>query len=217
MVAFALEMLLFIIFLLRIPRHQSNAAIVGVVLLLLVGFLGYSSRGQISARIHSDESNADRVRITLDTLRLWRERPVLGWGLGTFESVYPHVRSFATELDIDFAHNDYAQFLAETGLIGFACVLSFVVILLHHGAVRTRNWDVEWAPALSLGALLGCCGMLAHSLVDFNLQITANAAFFYFFVGIATTGTAVGSLPSRLTPGERRMLRTGDLDQDGPV
>jgi hypothetical protein len=51
----------------------------------------------------------------------------------------------------------------------------------------SRHWDTDWGSALSLGALLGCAGMLAHSFVDFNLQIPANAAFFYFFAGLATT------------------------------
>jgi O-antigen ligase len=195
MVAFAFEMLLFVMFLLRNPRHRFNAAIVAVVLSVLFGFIGYTSRGQISARMHHNIANVDRVSITLDTLRLWRERPVLGWGLGTFDSVYPHVRSFATDLDVDFAHNDYAQFLAETGLVGFACVVGFIFVLLRKGLGMTRHWDDEWEPALCLGALLGCCGMLAHSLVDFNLQITANAAFFYFLAGIATTGTVLDSSP----------------------
>jgi len=33
--------------------------------------------------------------------------------------------------------------------------------------------------------MLGCTGILAHSFVDFNLQIPANAALFYVLCVIA--------------------------------
>jgi len=38
---------------------------------------------------------------------------------------------------------------------------------------------------LRLGAALGCIGLLVHSLVDFNLHIPANAAWFAFCAGLA--------------------------------
>jgi hypothetical protein len=41
--------------------------------------------------------------------------------------------------------------------------------------------------APTLAALLGITGILAHSFVDFNLQIPANAAMFYV---IAPTAAA---------------------------
>jgi len=46
---------------------------------------------------------------------------------------------------------------------------------------------------MQLGAALGCCGLLVHSLVDFNLHIPANAAWFAFCAGLASTGTAQSS------------------------
>ena len=57
---------------------------------------------------------------------MFSHRPVLGWGLGTFPTIYPHYRSFYTNLFINEAHNDYAQLLVETGLLGFALMLWFL-------------------------------------------------------------------------------------------
>ncbi|MGA2964157.1 MAG: O-antigen ligase family protein [Candidatus Korobacteraceae bacterium] len=186
MFAFSLEALIFLVLLLRNPSHRKKAfAFIGM-LALMIAFLGYASKGQVSDRMH-DFMVSDRLAMTADTLRLWRERPLLGWGLGTFATVYPHVRSFPTNLLVDAAHNDYAQTLAETGIVGFAFTLWFIFVLCRKGAQCSRHWDTDWGAALSLGALLGCVGMLAHSFVDFNLQIPANAAFFYFFAGLATT------------------------------
>lgn len=184
MFAFAVEALLFGVLLLRNPRHKKILPAFAVMLLLVVAFLAYTSTGQVGDRLH-DASDSHRLAMSRDALKLWTERPILGWGLGTFATVDPHVRSFATDLLVNAAHNDYAQTLAETGIAGFSFVLWFIVVLGRKGAQNSRDWDRDWGCALSLAALLGCCGMLVHSFVDFNLQIPANAAFFFFLAAIA--------------------------------
>jgi O-antigen ligase len=107
--------------------------------------------------------------------------------LGTFPTVYPSYRSFHTNLFINEAHNDYAQLLVETGLLGFALMLWFLIRLYRHGWPTSRRWEFKWDGAVSLAALLGCTGILFHSFVDFNLQIPANAALFYVLCGLAAS------------------------------
>jgi O-antigen ligase len=125
-------------------------------------------------------------------------RPALGWGLGTFPTVYPSFRSFYTNLFVNEAHNDYAQLLVETGLIGFALMLWFVFCMYRSGLPRSsRRWEFKWDGAVSLAALLGCTGLLVHSFVDFNLQIPANAAMFYALCGLAASPLAKPSGQSR--------------------
>ena len=51
--------------------------------------------------------------------------------------------------------------------------------------LRDNRWIIVLIMAVSLAALLGIFGILAHSFVDFNLQIPANAALFYALCGIA--------------------------------
>ena len=53
------------------------------------------------------------------------QKPVLGWGLGTFPVVYPEFRSFYTNFFVNEAHNDYLQLLAEMGLLGFGRCCGF--------------------------------------------------------------------------------------------
>jgi O-antigen ligase len=118
---------------------------------------------------------------------MFTHRPVAGWGLGTFPTVYPSYRTFYTNLFVNEAHNDYAQLLVETGLLGFALMLWFLVCLYRHGLPTSRRWEFKWDGALSLAALLGCSGILFHSLVDFNMQIPANAAVFYVLCALATS------------------------------
>jgi O-antigen ligase len=119
-------------------------------------------------------------------------KPILGWGLGTFTIVYPQFRSFYTNLFVNAAHNDYLQALVETGILGFAAVLWFVIVIYRGSLRNLASWSHSWSRTLGLASLIGCTGILVHSALDFNLQIPANASVFYFLAAI-TTRTA--SLP----------------------
>jgi len=112
-------------------------------------------------------------------------RPVLGWGLGTFPTVYPQFRSFYTDSFVNAAHNDYLQFLTETGLVGIAIAIWLLVATIRPAVNKTRNWPSDVNGTVALAALLGICGILVHSFVDFNLQIPANAMLFYVLCTVA--------------------------------
>jgi O-antigen ligase len=197
MLAFVLEMVLFAALTLgkrRSPRVALGSMAVCVLITALLIFLGEGSR--ILGRL-GDLSPGMRLEITKDTLRMFPKRPVWGWGLGTFPTVYPSYRTFYTNLFVNEAHNDYAQLLVETGLLGFGLMLWFLVRLYRYGLPTSRRWEFQWDGAVSLAALLGCTGILFHSFVDFNLQIPANAALFYVLCGLAASPLAESSKPER--------------------
>jgi O-antigen ligase len=186
MLAFILEIVLFATLTLvqrRNPRVALGSVAVCVLVLTFLVFLG---KGQVLGRL-GDLSPGTRLDITKDCLRMFSHRPVWGWGLGTFPTVYPSYRSFYTNLFINEAHNDYAQLLVETGLLGFALMLWFLICLYRNGLPTSRRWEFKWDGAVSFAALLGCTGILLHSFVDFNLQIPANAALFYLLCGMAAS------------------------------
>lgn len=118
---------------------------------------------------------------------MFSRRPLLGWGLGTFPTVYPGYRSFYTNEFVNEAHNDYAQLLVESGVLGFGVMVWFLALLYRRGLPTSRRWEFKWDGALSLAALLGCSGIVVHSFVDFNLQIPANAAVFYVLCALAAS------------------------------
>jgi len=111
---------------------------------------------------------------------------------------------------VNEAHNDYAQVLVETGLLGFGLMLWFLISLYRHGLPTSRRWEFKWDGALSLAALLGCTGILFHSFVDFNMQIPANAALFYVLSALAASELAPQSSRSR-----RR--RTAEPEETGQL
>jgi O-antigen ligase len=186
MLAFILQMAVFAALTLaqkRSPRIALGLLAVCVFILALLVFVG---RGRVLGRL-GDLGPGIRLNITKDSLRMFAKRPIAGWGLGTFPTIYPSYRSFYTNLFVNEAHNDYAQLLVETGAIGFGLMLWFVASLYRYGLPTSRRWQFQWDAALSFAALLGCTGILFHSFVDFNLQIPANAALFYVLCGLAAS------------------------------
>jgi O-antigen ligase len=186
MLAFVLEMVLFAALTLRKGRSPRIAVGLLAGCVLVLAFLIFLGRGQALGRL-GDLGPGIRLTITKDSLRMFTKRPMLGWGLGTFPTVYPGYRSFYTNLFVNEAHNDYVQLLVETGLLGFALTLWFLTRLYRQGLPTSRRWEFQWDGAVSLAALLGCTGILLHSFVDFNLQIPANAALFYVLCGLAAS------------------------------
>lgn len=116
---------------------------------------------------------------------MFAKRPILGWGLATFEYAYPEFRSFYTNSLVNAVHNDYLQVLVETGLLGFAITVWLLVAAIRPGLRKLRNWPSDVNGSVALAALLGISGILVHSFVDFNLQIPANAMLFYVLCTLA--------------------------------
>jgi O-antigen ligase len=186
MIAFAAQLLALATFLLK-RRKNSKAlfALQGFVV-IAIAMLAWLGGGVLVQRIASFHSTAQaeisggtRLSIDRDGLRMFTQKPLLGWGLGVFPEVYPQFRSFPSDQLVDRAHNDYLQVLVEMGAVGFAVVLWFLLMLYHRGLKNLRNWPADANSAMTLAALLGVSGILVHSFVDFNLQIPANAVLFY--------------------------------------
>lgn len=199
MVAFAVELLMFTAFLTK--RRQDLKAVVALAGFLatavaLLAWLGGDDLLQRLASFHStaqvEISGGTRLTIGRDALKMFAQKPLMGWGLGVFAEIYPQFRSFPTNLLVDRAHNDYLQILVETGALGFATVLWFLVRLYQCSLRKLRRWPPDSNSAITLAALLGVSGILVHSCVDFNLQIPANAALFYVLCVVAAMKPSFG-------------------------
>lgn len=173
----------------------AAAALVGAV-----GTQRLSRRLETSA-LHAPSITQRRL-LNLSSESMFRARPILGWGLGTWAQVYPVYARFNDGSTYAFAHNDYLQLLAETGVAGAACGLAFWGLWgwgfadrLRRPPERRRRWAeaqmLAWASAIAIA------GMLAHSWVDFNLHIPANLLLFFVLLALAGGGVKVNLLSNR--------------------
>jgi O-antigen ligase len=193
MISFAAEVVAFALIMLRKKSFTNREiALLSVLCLCLAVWLAWLRPPGLVERLArllnpiADAGATGRIAIVKDSLRMLRLRPFFGWGLGTFPEVYPSFRSFYTNLWVNEAHNDFVQTLVECGTTGFAIAAAFVILLYRGAACNLRRWRGDTRSGVILAASLGCLGLLIHGLVDFNLQIPANAAFFFALSGIVT-------------------------------
>jgi len=203
MLSILVELAVFAVILVKQKRNLQTALVLGVFLLIVGGLLTWLGGAELSQRIatfetaHHDVTERMRIEINRDGFHMFLRRPVLGWGLGTFPIVYPQFRTFYTNFFVNEAHDDYLQLLVEMGVLGFATMIWFVVVLYRTAFKKIGNWASEVSGAVTMACILGTVGILVHSTVDFNLQIPANAALFYVL------GT-VAAAPAFAKPARRR-------------
>jgi O-antigen ligase len=183
---------------LRSMKRSPATASFGAFLALAIGLLVWVGGGEITGRLKSihaetktELSGGTRLSLNKDSISMARARPVLGWGLGNFPVAYPQFRTFYTDLFVNAAHEDYLQLLVETGIAGFTVMLWFLVVIFRYGLRRVENWTTEISGSVAVACLTGITGILVHSFVDFNLQVPANAAWFYVLCALATSTTPI--------------------------
>jgi len=178
-------------------RTTAKMAItVGLFLVLAFASLAWLGGGELMQRMRSiptdmqsELSGGTRLSIDRDCLRMFLQKPLTGWGFGTFADVYPQFRSFYTNLAIDEAHNDYLQLLVETGAVGVLVMIWFLLSVCRSGFRKLQRWPSNSEADVTLAAVVAISGILVHSFLDFNLHIPANAAL--FFVLCAVVGMPV--------------------------
>ena len=174
--------------------HGRNQFVVGATLLLLAcGFVVWLGAGRALARFEAyqklEVSEARRAEMLRDSWRIFMDHALAGTGLGTLEAVFPRYETLYDGSIVNHTHNDYVEALAESGVIGGAIGICFLAFFFRMAWMCILEAPNRLDLALHIGALSACCGLLAHSLVDFNLHIPSNALLFLIQSGLATSAT----------------------------
>lgn len=148
-------------------------------------------------------SKEERFEIWRETRELIREYPLLGCGLGAYESAFEKHQRVAPLYWVSHAHNDYLQLLAELGAVGMALAGALALAVAVQAArvlSAERTLEERLLGAAAMGSL---AAIAAHSLVDFNLYIPVNAATLAWICGI---GAGIGPFRHRgwVVQAERR-------------
>ncbi|MFO6423778.1 O-antigen ligase family protein [Motilimonas sp. KMU-193] len=113
------------------------------------------------------------------------QRPWSGYGAGSFYSEFQRFNEHGIYSFYDHAHNEYIQFLFEsgfigTGLLGLAILIAFVVALRQF--IKREDPLVK---GVALACVMAIVGMLIHISVDFPLQAPATSCYFLLILSMA--------------------------------
>ena len=177
---------------LRRSRAWFLAALVGLPLLAaLAGWFAWETLPGVRTRVgevleSKAESGGIRVPMWKDAPAMIRDRPVAGFGGGSFVWTYPaYQRRPKYHLTYDFLHNEYLQMQVEYGAIGSGLLLAG---LLWGGAgvalavVRARS---RAAAALLAGAAGAAAASLVQACFDFNFHVFPNPHVLVWVGGVA--------------------------------
>ena len=136
------------------------------VLLLLAVFAGAVGWAPLFEKLRREDQLAERRELMLSTAEMARERPLFGFGLGTWATAYPAYARFDDGRRDNQAHNDWLQWAAEGGLPFLA------LMLLMAGMLAGPAWRSGWG--------VGLLAVLVHCLVDYHFQQRPVFGYLYF-------------------------------------
>ncbi len=143
------------------------------------------------SNVSSDDSNLERLNRWNCAISLFKERPLMGWGPGTYQFVYAPFQEARYQTIISTnnsdggnAHSEYLGPLAEQGIFG----PFFVLLLLWYVCVLGfRLWnevkDIE-TRNLAVGVYLGLMTYFIHGVLNNYLDTDKASAPFWGFIAL---------------------------------
>jgi len=172
-----------------IARHATRSTTIFLISLVVLDILLVGSWVGVDKVVQRMEETSatyeHRDEVARDTITMIKEQPLTGIGSGNFFSVFPNYQQLDIWDNYYHAHNDYLEFLSESGLIGtmFLAAAVFYSLLMAYQAMRRRRSALM--QGMAFASFMGIVSILIHSSVDFNLQVPANAAMFVLLMGLA--------------------------------
>lgn len=145
-------------------KSQARYTLIGAVVLSVVltiatwGLVGESS--VVNERFGNVTNAQVRVLLTAWSLELAAQRPVLGWGYGSFDAAKTYAESSIADIPTAFAsedtsHNTLLTVLVELGLLGAVPLLLAILVPVRESVRRLiKGSSRDWRLFAALGGLV---------------------------------------------------------------
>jgi O-antigen ligase len=161
------------------PELRRRAAIVvPAVVALAAAWTAVAGFDATLARFHEPDALQGRREFAQSAWAMAAAKPLAGFGLGTFSYVYPRFARVDYPEFVNFAHNDWAEFAAEGGILFALAILALFV------RAAPRIGREPWA--------LGLAFVSVHAWFDFPFPRIGVAGWMFALLGAVT---ATGSRP----------------------
>lgn len=149
------------------------------------GYFFFSRSPSTQASLSKTPEDSHQAILWPAVLRQAQLHPLTGTGAGSFTRISRRLGDAPPPFNDTYAHNDWAQAVADFGLIGLVLIAGAFIANWRAGyrgfvgAIRQRvsvaKQPQSNSAAIGIGALsaLAACGV--HSLFDFSMQVPANA------------------------------------------
>lgn len=146
----------------------------------------FAEHARSISNITSDASNLERINRWRSAIRMFEERPVLGWGPGTYQLVYSPFQRYEDYTiitthfgDMGNAHSEYIGPLAESGLPGMLLFFSLAMAVLATGVSMVKKAPGKELRLIALGITLGFITYFTHGLLNNFLDTDEASVLFW--------------------------------------
>lgn len=143
------------------------------------------------SNIRSDASNLERINRWQAAFRLFKERPIIGWGPRTYAFVYaPYQMSYEKTIistnmgDMGNAHSEYIGPLAEMGLPGALLFTTIVLLFIYNCHKLYHSLVNREMKFLVLMILLGFTTYAIHGMLNNFLDSDKASVPFWGFMAL---------------------------------
>ncbi len=146
---------------------------------------------QSISNVTTDDSNLERLNRWASAIRMFRDRPMLGFGPGTYQFEYAPYQRYSEKTRISTnagdrgnAHSEYIGPLSESGVLGMVWVICILVFVIRTGMRVYRRSDSKEIKMISLSVLLGLITYYFHGTMNNFLDTDKASVPFWGFVAI---------------------------------
>ena len=133
----------------------------------------FDERLESVANITTDASNLERINRWTSAILLWQERPIFGWGPGTYAMVYAPFQLSQNLTIISTssgnrgnAHSEYLGPMAEQGFLGMLLILILFGYTLYTGITLYNKMTPSDIKTILLVCILGLVTYFAHGFLN---------------------------------------------------
>lgn len=146
---------------------------------------------QSMSNISTDASNMERINRWTAAFGMIKERPIFGWGPGTYQFEYApfQVGYYRTIISTDFgdggnAHSEYIGPCAESGIPGALTVFAIVFLFLYFGIKTYIYSDDKTLKILSLCMTLSLISYYTHGVFNNFLDTDKLSAIVWAAIAV---------------------------------
>lgn len=177
--------------------HKKTVLAV-VLLVVFVGCAGtlvyINSHGDTVKNIAEEvrlRNASERFYFFQDAMKMFKERPVIGWGGGGWQEAYRAYQSYL--YNSNQVHGHYFQIMVEAGIIGILVTLGIWACFLYAGHLLYHG-SKDNTRLLLLTITVAAVQIGLHAVIDFDLSLSALALVLWTMFGLAR-GIMIFSIP----------------------
>ena len=143
------------------------------------------------SNVSTDASNLERINRWKSAIRLYEERPILGWGAGTYQFNYAPYQNYYEKTIISTnsgnmgnAHSEYLSMLAETGWPGLVIFLAMIAVVFTKAIKLYPNLEDAQEKWILMACILGLTTYFTHALLNNFLEMDKASVPIWAFVAI---------------------------------